>query len=83
MDNPKRARSWKRRIQPRVDLRVVEPVLYSTRKFPPLAFVMDLTGYAESINHDEISAGRRAVEFAQVAFVKGAVGVRPDNLDKS
>ncbi len=30
MDNPKRARSWKRRIQPRVNLRIVEPVLYST-----------------------------------------------------
>ncbi len=30
MSNPKRARSWKRRIQPRVGLRAVEPVLYST-----------------------------------------------------
>ena len=30
MDNPKRARSWKRRIQPRVGLQIVEPVLYST-----------------------------------------------------
>ena len=30
MDNPKRARSWKRRTQPRVDLKIVEPILYST-----------------------------------------------------
>ncbi len=30
MDNPKRARSWKRRIQPRVGLKMVEPALYST-----------------------------------------------------
>jgi len=27
---PKRAPSWKRRIQPRVGLKAVEPVLYST-----------------------------------------------------
>jgi len=30
MGNPKRARSWKQRIQPRVGLKAVEPVLYST-----------------------------------------------------
>ena len=30
MNNSKRARSWKRRIQPRVGLKVVDPVLYST-----------------------------------------------------
>jgi len=33
-DDPKRARSWKRRIQPRVGLKAVEPVLYSTEKKP-------------------------------------------------
>ena len=38
--------------------------------FFPLAFVMGSMGCAESINHDEVLAGRRAVEFAQVAFVK-------------
>jgi len=38
--------------------------------FFPLAFVAGLMGCAESINHDEVLAGRRAVEFAQVAFVK-------------
>ncbi len=38
--------------------------------FLPLVFVMGLTGCAESVNHDEVLAGRRAVEFAQVAFVK-------------
>mgnify|MGYP001614693691 CR=1 FL=1 len=38
--------------------------------FLPLAFVMGLMGCAASINHDEVLAGRRAVEFAQVAFVK-------------
>lgn len=38
--------------------------------FFPLAFVMGLMGCAESINHDEVLAGRRAEEFAQVAFVK-------------
>jgi hypothetical protein len=32
MDNPKRARSWKRQIQPRVGLKTVEPVPYSTLK---------------------------------------------------
>ena len=31
MGNPKRVRSWKRRIEPRVVLRMVETVLYSTR----------------------------------------------------
>ncbi len=30
MDNLKRARSWNRRIQPRIDLKIVEPALYST-----------------------------------------------------
>jgi hypothetical protein len=30
-DDPKRAQSWKRRIQPRISLRNDEPVLYSTR----------------------------------------------------
>ena len=38
--------------------------------FFPLAFIVGLMGCAESINHDEVLAGRRAVEFAQVAFVK-------------
>ncbi len=33
MGNPKRARSWKRRIQPRVGLRMVEFVLYFTLDF--------------------------------------------------
>lgn len=41
--------------------------------FLPLAFVMGLMGCADSINHDEVLAGRRAVEFAQVAFVKGDI----------
>jgi len=30
MGNPKRARSWKQRVQPRVGLKAVEPVLFST-----------------------------------------------------
>ena len=30
MADPKRARSWKRRTQPRIDLTNAEPVLYST-----------------------------------------------------
>lgn len=30
MDRPKRARSRKRRLQPRPNLKTVEPVLYST-----------------------------------------------------
>jgi len=30
-DDPKRAQSWKRRIQPRISLRNDEPVLYSTK----------------------------------------------------
>jgi len=41
MDNPKRARSWKRRIQPRVNLRIVEPVLYSNRKFQEKKLAID------------------------------------------
>jgi len=36
MDDPKRARSWKRRIQPRDNLKAVEPVPYSTRNFTPI-----------------------------------------------
>lgn len=39
-------------------------------RFCCLAFIVGLTGCAESVNHDESSAGTRAVEFAQVAFVK-------------
>ena len=31
MDDPKRARSWKRPIRPRTDLPNVAPVLYSTQ----------------------------------------------------
>lgn len=38
--------------------------------FSCLALFVGLMGCAESVNHDEISAGRRAAEFAQVAFVK-------------
>ena len=32
MDEPKRARSWKRPIQPRIDLKNDAPVFYSTRR---------------------------------------------------
>jgi len=38
--------------------------------FFSLASVVDLIGCAESIDHDYVLAGRKAVEFAQVAFVK-------------
>jgi hypothetical protein len=38
--------------------------------FFPSVLVMGLMGCAESIDHDEVLAGRRAEEFAQVAFVK-------------
>ena len=31
MENPKRARSWKRRLRPRVNLKNDVPVLYSTQ----------------------------------------------------
>ena len=41
MGNPKRARSWKRRIQPRVGLKAVEPVLYSTLFDPFSAAIVD------------------------------------------
>jgi hypothetical protein len=34
MDNPKRARSWKRLIRPRIALPNVAPVLYSTPDAP-------------------------------------------------
>jgi len=37
---PKRARSWKRRIQPRVGLKIVDPALYST----PVMSLFRLTG---------------------------------------
>jgi hypothetical protein len=33
MENPKRARSWKRRLRPRVNLKNDVPVLYSTYAF--------------------------------------------------
>jgi hypothetical protein len=39
MENPKRARSWKRRLRPRVNLKNDVPVLYSTRSPHPLMFV--------------------------------------------
>ena len=34
MENPKRARSWKRRLRPRVNLKNDVPVLYSTQCHP-------------------------------------------------
>ena len=41
-------------------------------RYPVLAlgWVMTLMSCAESVKHDEFLAGKRAVEFAQVAFVK-------------
>src|SRR3989442_7181416 len=36
----------------------------------PLVLVIGLAGCVKSISHDEVSAGKSAVEFAQVAFVK-------------
>ena len=40
MDEPKRARSWKRRIQPRIDLTKDAPVLYSTDE-PCLSLLLE------------------------------------------
>jgi hypothetical protein len=37
MENPKRARSWKRRLRPRVNLKNDVPVLYSTSDSAHLA----------------------------------------------
>jgi hypothetical protein len=39
-------------------------------RFDSLIFAVGLMGCAESINHDEWSAGKKAEEFAQVVFVK-------------
>jgi hypothetical protein len=41
MDDPKRARSWKRRPRPRISLTNVAPVLYSTL-IPDLTPIPDL-----------------------------------------
>ena len=38
MDDPKRARSWKRRRKPWDNLKAVEPVPYSTRIYPKILF---------------------------------------------
>jgi hypothetical protein len=38
--------------------------------FYPLIFAAGLMGCMESIKHDEVSAGKKAEEFARVAFVK-------------
>lgn len=38
--------------------------------FYPLIFAMALMGCEESIKHDELSAGKKAEEFARMAFVK-------------
>jgi hypothetical protein len=38
--------------------------------FYSLIFVVGLMGCVESINHDELSAGKKAEEFAQVVFVQ-------------
>jgi hypothetical protein len=54
MENPKRARSWKRRLRPRVNLKNDVPVLYSTRCCPleeildrKLARKLDDTGFID------------------------------------
>ena len=39
-------------------------------RFFPLVLLVLFVGCAESVTHDEAQAGKRAVEFAQVAFVK-------------
>jgi hypothetical protein len=36
----------------------------------PLIFAIGLMGCAESIKHDEVAAGKKAEEFAKIAFVK-------------
>ena len=38
--------------------------------FYPLIFAVGLIGCVETINHDESAAGKKAEEFAQIAFVK-------------
>src|SRR5262245_47384274 len=38
--------------------------------FYPIVFAVGLMGCMEKINHDASSAGKKAEEFAQVAFVK-------------
>jgi hypothetical protein len=38
--------------------------------FYPLMFAVGLMGCVESVNHDELSAGKKAEEFARNAFVK-------------
>ena len=46
MADSKRARSWKRRTQPRIDLTNAEPVLYSTHNLYPYPWSDQLTsGY--------------------------------------
>ena len=41
--------------------------------FCPIVFAVGLMGCMETINHDASSAGKKAEEFAQVAFVKQEV----------
>jgi hypothetical protein len=42
----------------------------SEHYFYPVIFAIGLMGCAESIKHDEVAAGKKAEEFAKVAFVK-------------
>ena len=55
MGNPKRARSWERRVQPRVGLGAVEPVLYSTLGF---AFILGIGAVSPVLPFDSLSGGK-------------------------
>ena len=65
MGNPKRARSWKRRIQPRVDLRAVEPVPYSTMlvSFVTMAPEAEIIGALASYDDPKT---RRSVDYLEL-----------------
>jgi hypothetical protein len=43
---------------------------WSKHYFYPLILAIGLFGCAESIKHDEVAAGKKAEEFAKVAFVR-------------
>jgi hypothetical protein len=74
MENPKRARSWKRRLRPRVNLKNDVPVLYSTvsRSIAILEREMDWQTFLETPRRMLLASGveRQTVDFASFGTIR-------------
>ena len=74
MEIPKRARSWKRRLRPRVNLKNDVPVLYSTvsRSIAILEREMDWQTFLETPRRMLLASGveRQTVDFASFGTIR-------------